>query len=198
MLPDFPNIKKYIEEEFNYKIRKKINVDPFLSQIRKKRIHEGNRMTSSSMEGHTESSEFKSIASEFMAIPRDEIIEKGVKAFNSRIDTMSEEFRNQLSQSFFNKMQEATERSGNVVNAEGRSISPEVILEALEKVTIDFDDFGNPLLPVLVLHPEVLEKIKDEIPKREEDPDLQRKYRELIERKRRECDDRESHRKLAD
>lgn len=198
MLPDFPNIKKYIEEEFNYRIKGKINEDPFLSRIRKKRIHEGNRMTSSSMEGHTESSEFKSIASEFTEISRDEIIEKGVNAFDSRIDTMSEEFMNQLSQSFFKKMHEVTETTGNIINANGRSISPEVILEALEKVTIDFDEFGNPLLPALILHPEALEKIKDKIPKWETDPNLQRKHRELIERKRREWDDRESRRKLVD
>ena len=196
MLPDFPTVKKKIGDDFNKKIREKINSAPFLSQIGRKRVHEGNILTSSSMEGYTESSEYKCISSDFSISP-DEIIEKGAKAFFSQIDNISKEFINQQSQVIFKKMEEVTERTGNIVNAKGK-FSPEVYLEALEKVTIDFDEFGNPLLPALILNPKDLEKIKDEIPKWEADPNLRKKHLELIEKKRSEWRDRESRRKLVD
>ena len=93
MLPDFPTVKKKIEDDFNKKIREKINrekinTEPFLLQIGRKRVHEGNILTSSSMEGYTESSEYKLISSGFSIKP-DEIIEKGVEAFFSQIDKIS-------------------------------------------------------------------------------------------------------------
>jgi hypothetical protein len=197
MLPDFPTVKKKIEDDFNKKIREKVSSAPFLSQIRRKRVHEGNILTSSSVEGYTERGEYKLISSGFLIKP-DEIIEKGVEAFFSQIDKISEEFINQQSQVIFKKMDEVTERTGNIVNAKGKGIYPEIILEALEKVTIDFDEFGNPHFPALILNPKDWEKIKDKIPKWEADPNLRKKHLELVEKKRREWRDRESHRKLVD
>ena len=196
MLPDFPTVKKKIGDDFNKKIREKINTEPFLSQRGRKRVHEGNILTSSSVDGYTESREYERISSGFSIKP-DEIIEKGVDAFFSQIDKISEELIKQRSQALFKKMDEVTERTGNIVNAKG-NFSPEVYLEALEKVTIDFDEFGNPLLPALILNPKDLEKIKDKIPKWEADPNLRKKHLELIEKKRREWRDRESRRKLVD
>ncbi len=197
MLPDFPTVKKKIEDDFNKKVREKMNSDPLLSQIGRKRVHEGNIHTSSSMDGYTESGEYKCISSGFSISP-DEIIEKGVDAFISQIDKISEELIKQQSQLLFKKMDEVTERTGNIVNAKGRSISPEVILEALEKVQFDFDEFGNPLFPSLVLHPNDMEKIKDEIPKWDIDPIWKKCLKLLVEKKRREYYDRESRRKLVD
>lgn len=196
MLPDFPTVKKKIGDDFNKKIREKVSSAPFLSQIGRKRVHEGNILTSSSMEGYTESSEYKRISSDFSISP-DEIIEKGVEAFYSQIDKISEEFINQQSQVLFKKMDEVTERTGNIVNAKGK-FSPEVYLEALEKVTIAFDEFGNPIVPTLVLHPNKIPKWEKEWEKIKTDPNFLKKYLELVEKKRREWRDRESRRKLVD
>ena len=197
MLPDFPTVKKKIEDDFNKKVREKINSDPLWSQIGRKRVHEGNILTSSSIDGYTESGDYKRISHGFSISP-DEIIEKGVGAFISQIDKISEELIKQESQLLFEKMGEITERTGNVVNAKGRPISPEVILEALDKVQFDFDEFGNPLFPSLVLHPNDMEKIKDEIPKWVRDPIWKKCLELLVEKKRGEYYDRESRRKLVD
>jgi len=69
MLPDFPTVKKKIGDDFNKKIREKINSASLLSQIGRKRVHEGNILTSSSMEGYIESSEYKRISSGFSISP---------------------------------------------------------------------------------------------------------------------------------
>lgn len=191
MLPDFPTVKKKIENDFNMKIREKMNNDPVLSQIGRKRVHEGNIHTSSSTDGYTESSEYKCISSEFSISP-DKIIEKGVDAFISQIDKISEELIKQESQLLFKKMGEITERTGNVVDAKGKSISPKVILEALGKIQFDFDEFGNPLFPSLILHPNDMEKINYGNPIWEKCLEI------LVEKKRREYYDRESCRKLVD
>jgi hypothetical protein len=156
MLPDFPTVKKKIEDDFNKQIREKVNSAPFLSQIRIKRVHEGNILRSSSMEGYTESSEYKHISSDFSIKP-DEIIEKGVDAFFSQIDKISEELIKQQSQLIFKKMEEVTGKTGNIVNVKGK-ISPGVYWEALEKVMIDFDEFGKPISTILILNDEILKR----------------------------------------
>lgn len=197
MLPDFPTIKKKVQIDFENEIRKKIYGAPFLSQIRRKRVHEGDILASTSMDGYTDTRRYKLISSKFK-VKDEKIIEEGVKAFSSLIDKISGEMIKKQSQIFFKKMDEVTKRTGNVVSAKGKPISPEIILESLEKVVIDFDEFGNPILPSFVVHPKQYEKIKGALSKGEADPELRKKYIELIEKKRVEWLDRENSRKLVD
>lgn len=197
MLPDYPSIKKKIQKKFREAVKKEIQKDPLLSQIKTHQVNEGNILTSSSIDGYSESVEYKLISAKF-EITKEEIINKGPDAFFSKVDELAKEMGKQQSQLVFNKMEEVTERTGQVVDAKSKPLSPQLILEALEKVAIDFDEYGNPIFPSLVLSPDQYEKIKDEIPKWESDPELRRKHKELIEKKRLEWIDRESRRKLVD
>lgn len=197
MLPDYPSIKKKIQKKFVEAIKKKIKKDPLLSQIRTRLVNEGDVITSSSIDGYSEIIELKLISAK-LEITKEEVVRKGPDAFFSRVDEIAEEIAKQQSQSIFKKIGEVTERTGQIVNAKSKPLSPQLILEALEKVAIDFDEYGNPIFPTLVLHPNQYEKIKDEIPKWESDPELRRKHKELIEKKRKEWIDRENRRKLVD
>jgi len=197
MLPDYPSIKKKIQKKFVEAIKKKIQKDPLLSQIRTRLVNEGDVITSSSIDGYSENIELKLISAK-LEITKEEIVRKGPDAFFSRVDEIAEEIAKQQSQSIFKKMGEVTERTGQIVNAKSKPLSPQLILDALEKVAIDFDEYGNPIFPTLVLHPNQYEKIRDEIPKWESDPELRRKHKELIEKKRKEWIDRENRRKLVD
>lgn len=115
----------------------------------------------------------------------------------SKIPEVAKEFVKERSKLVFEKMEEVTQKTGNVVNANS-PITPQIILDALEKIQFDFDEYGNPILPSLILHPDQYERIKDEIPKWESDEGLRKRHRELIEKKRQEWIDRENNRKLVD
>jgi hypothetical protein len=197
MLPDYPKMKKYLEKRFSDAIKDEIQKDPLLSTLKVRKVHEGDVLVSSSVEGFSERIEYKEISAKF-EIKNEEIIEKGPDAYFSRVKQIAKEIGGQQSQIFIKKMDEVTQRTGNVVNAKARPLSPQLILEALEKIAFDFDEHGNPIFPSLVVSPQQYEKIKKEIPKWESDPDLRTKHTELIEKKRKEWLDRESNRKLAD
>ena len=197
MLPDYPSIKRKIQKKFVEAIKREIQKDPLLSQIRIHHIHEGDILTSSSIDGYSESVSYRLMSAK-LEITKEEIIKKGPNAFFSKVDVIAKEMTKQQSRLLFEKMEKVTERTRHVVDAKSKSISPQLILEALEKIAIDFDEFDNPIFPALVLHPDQYDKIKDETPKWDSDPELRRKHRELIEKKRREWIDRENRRKLVD
>lgn len=62
---------------------------------------------------------------------------------------------------FFRGMQEITDVTGNVVDAGGKPFSLDLLNDALEKISIGFDESGEPILPALFVSPDVDEKIKD-------------------------------------
>jgi len=197
MLPDFPGIKGKIRKRLSEEIDKEIRKDPLLSRIRIQHVNEGNVLTSTSVNGFRETVEYKPIPADF-EITKEEIIDKGPIALFSRIPEISKKVAEGRSRLLFEKMEEVTERTGKIVDAKSRPLSPQIILDALEIVEIDFDEYGNPIFPDLVIDENQYQKIKDRIPEWESDLELLRKHRELIEKKRREWIDRESNRKLVD
>ena len=69
-----------------------------------------------------------------------------------------------------------TERTGNVISTKKEEgITPNVVLDLLEKMQIGFDEVGNPIMPVMVVSPEEYEKIKAKQKEWESDPKHRRK-----------------------
>lgn len=87
-----------------------------------------------------------------------------------------------LAPQVFKGIEEITNATGNVVNAGGKPFSWDHFNDVIEKMSLEFDDDGNPLLPTMVVHPNQFEKIKSIEPTPEQ---LSRKS-EIIERKRAE------------
>jgi hypothetical protein len=197
MLPDYPRVKRQIQEKFEEIIRKEIEKDPFLSQIGRHEIHEGNSLTVTSTDGYSRTTQYQDIATDFK-IEVDEIIKRGIAAFFSRIPDITKEMIRKQSQLVINVTEEVTERTGNVVSANSEPISPQLILAVLEKMAINFDEFGNPIMPTLIVAPEEFEKTKAALAKLESDPDLRKRQMELFAKKRKEWIDRENNRKLVD
>ena len=91
-----------------------------------------------------------------------------------------------------------SKKVGTSINAMGRPFSTDLLLEALERIQLDFDDDDNPKFPTMVVSPEMFEKIKDKLPAVGEDPNFDKRFEELILMKKQEWHDRESNRKLVD
>ena len=77
-------------------------------------------------------------------------------------------------------------------------MTPELIMKTLEKIDISFDEFGNPLIPTLIVRPEILKKMEENVDIWKETPESREKMRKLIEKKRSEWIDRQNRRKLVD
>jgi len=121
-----------------------------------------------------------------------------VEYFKQKMDEMAESFIAQQEGLVFSKLNEVTEQTGNVVDGHGKPFSPALLFEALEKIQIDFDDQGRPIMPTVVLHPSLFEKVKEKLPEWEANPEFAKRHNAIIEEKRRQWLDRENCRKLAD
>ncbi len=197
MLPDFPKIKKKFEDNINIYIRKLVRQDPVFSQIREEIHFEGEKMATKTMDGELDEGGYQEISGE-IKINKDEIIEKGPIAFINNIQEVAEEIKKQKAEMMFRKIDEITTKTGNKVDIKGRPLTFDVFMEMLEKLWIDFDSNGNPIMPTLVISPKLGEKMKERIVEWEKNPDCKKRHNELIERKRKEWNDRESHRILVD
>lgn len=197
MLPDYPRLKRRLNSKFEEMIRKEMKKDPFLAQIRKHEIHEGNSLTAKSLDGYSSTTRYQEIASEFK-ISTDEIIKHGPDAFFSRATETSKDMVRKLSQHTIGVLDRIIERTGNVVKTKGGAVTPHSILDAIEKMEISFDESGKPIMPVIVMAPDEFEKIKGNLKEWEPDPELEKRRKEIIEKKRKQWIDRENCRKLVD
>ena len=133
-----------------------------------------------------------------LSVKDDDLIKMGPQAFIDGLNRTAEELREQQSKLVFERMNEVTQKTGNTVDAKGQPLSHHLLLQTLEKIEIDFDDEGQPIMPTLVVSPAQYEKFKKKIVEWEKDPKCQDNFNKLIESKRKVWHDRESNRKLVD
>ena len=197
MLPDFPKIKNKFKHGIDVYMRNLVRQDPIFSQIREEMHFEGNRMETKTMDGDVDADGYKEITGE-IKINKDEIIEKGPLAFIQNIQQTAEEIKKQKAEMLLKKVSEISAKVGTNVDAKGEPLTFDVFMKVLDKLWIDFDENGNPRMPTLVISPKMAEKMKERIIQWEKDLGCKKRYDALIDRKRREWNDRESHRKLVD
>jgi len=197
MLPDFPKIKNKFKHGIDVYMRNLVRQDPIFSQIREEMHFEGNRMETKTMDGGIDAEGYKEITGE-IKINKDEIIEKGPLAFIQNIQQTAEEIKKQKAEMLLKKVSEISAKVGTSVDAKGEPLTFDVFMKVLDKLWIDFDENGNPHMSTLVISPKMAEKMKERIIQWEKDPECKKRYDALMDRKRKEWNDRESHRKLVD
>ena len=106
--------------------------------------------------------------------------------------------KKQKAKLLFEKINEGVKKTGNTFSADGRPLNKEDFLKAFVKIQIDFEEDGSPILPTIVMHPQAMAKMKKELETWESDTGFNRRYEEIIAKKKKEWDDRESNRKLVD
>jgi hypothetical protein len=197
MLPDFPKIKKKHVEAINKYLKELINQDPLFSGIRVEHHFEGSRMSYKTVDGEPNETEYQAASSEFQ-IKKEDVIAKGAMAYVENLRDAAEEMKRQKAGYLFEKMKEVTDKTGNVVNGKGQPFSFELFVEMIKKIWIDFDEDGKPIMPTVVVSPELGEKLRVILPEWEKKPEYKKIIDDIIEEKRKEWNDRESHRKLVD
>jgi len=197
MLPDFPKIKKKHVEAINKYLKDLIHQDPLFSGIRVEHHFEGSRMSYKTVDGEPNETEYQAASSEFQ-VKREDVIAKGAMAYVENLRDAAEEMKRQKAGYLFEKMKEVTDRTGNVVNGKGHPFSFELFVESIKKIWIDFDEDGKPIMPTMVVSPELGEKLRVILPEWVKNPEYKKTIDDIIDKKRKEWNDRESHRKLVD
>jgi hypothetical protein len=199
MLPDFPKLKERLLRVAWFEHRRRVNADGLIGKIKATPYFEGRRFATGDVEGYVEES-----TPEVTAIPyeieRSAIIDRGLGALVESLGKAAELQIPAMHEMLLRKNSEATARVGNQVDAAGQPFSAELYFEMLEKVQIDFDSFGRPDISGvrLVMHPDFAAHVQPLMIQWQNDESFQRRYREIMLKKREEWRDRESNRKLVD
>ncbi|MBN1219905.1 MAG: hypothetical protein JXM69_13330 [Anaerolineae bacterium] len=94
---------------------------------------------------------------------------------------------------FFKGLGEVTNAVGTSLDARGKPFSFDMLNDALERLYIEFDEEGEPILPALVMHPMMVERIRNMKPT----PEQEKRHAEIMERKKTEYYAKKRTRRLS-
>ena len=116
---------------------------------------------------------------------------------NAKLEEIAEIIIRESAKRFFKKIEETSERMATSMDAGGKPVSANLLLDMTERMQTDFTSDGSPLGSWIV-HPDMLPAMKKASEEIENDPALKRRQAEILERQREAWIARESNRKLAD
>ncbi|MGA9624470.1 MAG: hypothetical protein WBL65_18230 [Bryobacteraceae bacterium] len=198
MLPDFPKVKEVLVAHARAQIEQVIRQEPILRGIRRVHHFEGSEMRTQPSTGPVQSSGYEHYTSANIEVPTDAIIEQGPAAFFEQVRMLAEDLKAHQVRTMLARVGEAADSVGNVVHGGGQPYGPDLFFEMLEKITISFDEDGNPQMPMAVVSPETAAYIRAHAAAWEADPAFRERHARILQRKREEWDDRERHRELVD
>jgi hypothetical protein len=198
VLPDFPTVKRELHKIVTQRMRRSVHREAVIfSMVRHFAAHEGGSFTIHRPDGTSEKHSYKETAVKF-TIDNKDLATLSAEALASKIDKAASDMAAQTESAIFEKLRQDSSASGQVVDATGKPFSPEVLLEVLERMEIDFDDQGKPSGLTAVVGPEIAARIREKAAEWDADLDFKRRHRELLDRKREAWRDRENRRKLVD
>jgi hypothetical protein len=128
-----------------------------------------------------------------MSIKRQDVELTNVPAIVQSIEEGARSLLDSLAEQFFPRMNTVLEEAGQVTDAQGQPLTPDLFLDGLEKVELEFDASGQPKMPVLAAHPDVIDAFL-RCPFTEEH---KRRFTEIIERKRKAFNAKKRSRRLS-
>lgn len=197
MFPSFIRTKVKLLIRFERELKRRIREHPRMPDIGEQIIHEGSYLVTTSIDGYEDKDPITEHQAGFV-ISDEEMREKGPQAIFDKIPTLAEDMVVQRTKALFEKMEDVTNRTGNIVDGEGKALSPELLMKTLEKTEINFDEFGNLIMPTFFIPPKILKKMGENVDIWKETPESREKMTRIIEKKRSEWIDRQNRRKLVD
>jgi len=197
MLPDFPKVKEKLQKMHHYAFMhaRSSHLGP-VANVPMSVVFEGNKTIIIRADGSIEEMSSKEATAE-LKVNLADFEKMNHEMVLNKINDAAEEIAGQQAKSFYEEVGRTAEEVDNVVDAEGKSFSMDLFFEGLEKIDIDFDEAGNPSGLIGAVSPKLFSSIAKVVEQAKTDPEMDKRYDELIERKRREWRARESRRKLV-
>ena len=197
MLPDFLKIKEKLQKMLNYQMRQAnlSHLGP-LAKIPVSMKFEGNKTVLIREDGSVDEMQPKVAATE-IEVKLTEAETMTPEMVGDMINNAAEEIAAQQARIFYKKIDKYAEEDGTVVSSGGEPFSIDKYFELLEKIDMDFDEAGNPEGLAFVVNPKALPLIEDCLSKASANPENERRYKKIMDRKREEWRVRESNRKLV-
>ena len=114
-----------------------------------------------------------------------------------KIDEAAEEMARQLGKFYYEEIARLADEGDHVIAVDANSFSIDSFFDMLERIEMDFDEAGNPDEIMAPVHPEHFPAVAKIMARAAEDPETDRRYHAIMERRREEFRVRESNRKLV-
>ncbi len=199
MFPDFPELKKTVLEQAHATMRRMVHEKhPVLAEIKSYTQHEGRSMRYEQV-GYGEKQEDLTAASFPIEITFDEVPSLIGDKLSEKMAKLADAVGEHQMNLLLTKHNEATEMTGNRIDARGRPMNGDLLLQMMETMPMDFDSAGN-ILPTttLLTHSAMAPSYQAAIKEIENDPELQSRHRADVNRQYNDWLDRENNRKLVD
>lgn len=171
--------------------------DPLLSEIAHHTIHEGDRYVMVRQDGSSDSRSFTPIEAT-AEITTEAIRKAGFQAIHRAKEQLADQLRASAGKMMIEIVKQATDETGNTVDAEGRPPTAELLLDTLDQMELSFESDGTWRPPQFVGHESLADRFASEIARLETHPALKARLNALVERQREEWRVREANRKLVD
>lgn len=93
-------------------------------------------------------------------VKRTDIENFEIETFSAKIYDFTMDRIMRMHKELLGSLEKVTQFTGNVVSGGGKPISPDLFLDALEKIWIEFDEEGEPIKYDLVCGPEVVKQLQ--------------------------------------
>jgi hypothetical protein len=198
LLPDLPKLKADIAQVFHVILKNRLNAYlGVVGEAPRSFIKEGRNPVTVRSDSSRDETELKVTSAETI-FKLEEIPHLSAEQRIERLDAVAREMAKQISSHAFAKINEAVDKVGNVVNAKGKPFSADAVFEILEKIQLDFEPDGVKHKELtVVIPPGMADQVKETLEKIHQDPELSKRYEDIINKKRTEWRARESARKLV-
>lgn len=196
VLPNFLRAKKRLMEQIDTAVRLGANQRSLIPHDTGIRVHEGDRLGLHRCDGSYDETPFK-VFTFRGKLGRLDLERRGLSAVAEAVESLAQQAADSTHKELFSEVQRVTPET-NRLDAKGKPLRAEMILEMYERLEMQFTPDGSPILPTLVTNPSLESALRRESARISSEPDLKRRFEKIIDVKRREARDRENSRKLVD
>ena len=195
MLPDYPDVKGRLRAALRQftELAVKRHLG-FVGTIREFQVHEGKDSIIHREDGSYQRVTPITVEAAF-TIDRETITQATLDDILAILDKNAADIAEQRAKHFYSELDRITEETGNVIR--GKALTPELYLELLEKVELEFNEAGKAILPTPIVSPKDAGHAQAAFDSLNNDPELRKQLEALVQKKREEWDASEADRELA-
>lgn len=161
--------------------------------------HEGRTLVHNTMDNSQKNKELNYVEARTEYVIRyADVPTMGPEDVLKMLQGQAKEFGGQQAKHQYKVISQTSEEVGNVVNGGGKPFSIDTFFEVMDKIQIDFDEFGNPSMPTMVVAPGGFERAKQVFAEADRDPETKKRFEEMMRKKKKEYDAEQARRKLVD
>jgi hypothetical protein len=196
MLPDWPIPKQAISKVIRRLMQKRARDMSIVGMARCQPVFEGHALSIRRADGVVDQSDLH-LASGEANVPVEAIKSGRLEDIVNALMPVSAEIGATMAKHMFQTIEAGVKSVGNELSAGGKPITAELILDALDRILVDFDANEQPEWPTFAGPLSLSDRVQAECARLESEPALVRRLAEITNRKREEWRAREASRVLV-